>query len=72
LNPGAYQAFVQAFLTPRIYKDHVDAYRACCCKSGPAPYWSWIGVTTVPIPACNVVGAAIRLFGSCSGTPGKW
>src|SRR5581483_11064255 len=29
-NPPAYLAFVQSFLTPRIYQDHVDAYRACC------------------------------------------
>ena len=42
-----YQAFVQAFLTPGIYRDHVDAYRSCCCPSGPAPYPVWIGVTSV-------------------------
>jgi len=66
-----YQAFVQTFLTPRIYKDHVDAYAACCCPSGPAPYPSWIGVTSMPLP-CPIVGAAIRYFGSCHGTPGTW
>jgi len=66
-----YQAFVQTFLTPRINRDHVDAYAACCCPSGPAAYLDWIGVTTVPLP-CAVVGAAIRRFGSCHGTPGAW
>jgi hypothetical protein len=69
--PGAYQAFVQAFLTPRIHQDHVDAYAACCCPSGPAIYPAWIGVTSVPLP-CSVVGASIRQFGSCHGTPGSW
>lgn len=67
-----YQAFVQAFLTPRIYRDHVDAYRSCCCPSGPAPYPAWVGVTTVPIRPCSLVGASIRHFGSCHGTPGSW
>lgn len=68
---SAYQAFVQATLTPRIYKDHVDAYKDCCCPSGPAPYPAWIGVTSVPLP-CSAVGASIRQFGSCNGTPGQW
>jgi hypothetical protein len=67
----AYQAFVQTFLTPRVYRDHVDAYAACCCPSGPAAYPAWIGVTAVPLP-CAGVGAAIRQFGSCHGTPGAW
>lgn len=70
--PATYPAFVQATLTPRIYRDHVDAYRACCCPSGPAPYWSWIGVTTVPIQPCSLVGHAIRQFGPCHGVPGRW
>jgi len=75
LLPGgeiAYEAFVQSVLTPRIYRDHVDSYRACCCPSGPAPYAAWVGVTTVPIPVCGLVGASIRQFGSCHGTPGAW
>ena len=67
-----YQAFVQTVLTPRIYQDHVDAYRSCCCPSGPAPYVDWIGVTSVPIQPCSLVGLTIRYFGSCSGTPGEW
>lgn len=67
-----YPAFVQTVLTPRIYRDHVDAYRSCCCPSGPAPYWSWVGVTTVPIQPCSLVGGSIRRFGSCHGTPGTW
>ncbi|HFD39748.1 MAG TPA: DUF4157 domain-containing protein [Anaerolineae bacterium] len=71
-QPAAYQAFVQAVITPRVYRDHVDAYRHCCCPSGPAGYWSWIGVTTVPIQPCSLVGDAIRWFGSCHGTPGRW
>jgi hypothetical protein len=66
-----YEAFVQSTLTPLIYKDHVDAYRSCCCPSGPAVYPSWIGVTTAPLP-CSVTGAAIAYFGSCHGTPGTW
>ncbi len=67
----SYQAFVQAFLTPQIYRDHRDAYAACCCPSGPAAYPAWVGVTSVPLP-CAGVGAAIRYFGSCHGTPGTW
>jgi hypothetical protein len=66
-----YQAFVQTVLTPRIYQDHEDAYATCCCPSGPAPYPAWIGVTSVPLP-CPAVGAAIKHFGSCHGTPGSW
>jgi len=71
LNPSSHQVFVQTVLTPRIYRDHVDAYRACCCPSGPAPYPAWMGVTTVPLP-CSLVGESIRRFGSCHGTPGTW
>ena len=74
-NPATYpvySAFVQTFLTPRIYRDHVDAYSSCCCPSGPAPYPAWIGVTTVPIRPCSLVGLTIRYFGSCHGTPGRW
>ncbi len=67
-----YQAFVQTTLTPRIYQDHRDAYAACCCSSGPAAYPAWIGVTTVPIQPCSLVGLTIRYFGSCHGTPGRW
>ncbi len=67
-----YSLFVQSVLTPRIYKDHVDAYNECCCPSGPAPYWTWVGVTTVPIQPCSLVGTAIRQYGSCHGTPGRW
>lgn len=63
--------FVQTFLTPRIYQDHVDAYASCCCSAGPAPYPAWTGVTTVPLP-CALVGESIRQFGSCHGTPGAW
>lgn len=73
-NPATYtqyQAFVQAFLTPRFYRDHVDAYRNCCCPSGPAPYPAWIGVSSVPLP-CAAVGWSIRQYGSCHGTPGRW
>ena len=69
---AAYQIFVQTVLTPRIYQDHVDAYRSCCCPSGPAPYYDWIGVTSAPIQPCSLVGLVIRYFGSCSGTPGAW
>ena len=71
-SPVGYPAFVQATLTPRIYRDHVDAYRSCCCPSGPAPYWSWVGVTTVPIQPCSLVGNAIQRFGPCHGVPGTW
>lgn len=67
-----YQAFVQSVLTPRIYQDHVEAYRECCCPSGPASYPAWIGVTTVPLRPCSVVGYFIRQYGSCHGTPGTW
>jgi Domain of unknown function (DUF4157) len=69
---AAYNLFVQTMLTPRIYQDHVDAYAACCCPSGPAAYPAWIGVTTVPIPVCDLVGLTIRYLGSCHGTPGAW
>jgi len=74
INPvtyPAYQLAVQALLTPRIYDDHVLAYKSCCCPSGPANYAAWIGVTSVRLP-CYIVGYAIRQFGSCHGTPGRW
>lgn len=67
-----YIPFVIRHITPRVYRDHVDAYRSCCCSAGPAPYSSWVGVTTTPVPLCSMVGASIRLFGSCHGTPGTW
>jgi hypothetical protein len=67
-----YQTFVQTLLTPRIYKDHVDAYRDCGCPCGPAPYPSWIGVTTVPIQPCSLVGYFIKQFGPCNCAPGRW
>jgi hypothetical protein len=70
-DPTGYQAFVQTVLTPLIYRDHVDAYRSCCCPSGPADYLDWMGVTFFPLP-CPAVGYFIRKRGSCHGTPGTW
>ncbi|HEX3437636.1 MAG TPA: DUF4157 domain-containing protein [Pseudacidobacterium sp.] len=75
LNPidiAEYKKFVVDNLTPVIFKDHVDAYASCCCPSGPAPFPAWVGVTTVPLPTCSMVGESIRWFGSCHGTPGKF
>jgi hypothetical protein len=72
LQPLTYQAFVQSILTPRIYQDHVDAYRSCCCPTGPAPYADWIGVTAIPFQPCSLVGWFIDHFGSCTGAPGSW
>ena len=72
INPATYleyQTFVQKVLTRRIYQDHVDAYRSCCCPYGPAPYWDWIGVTSVPFQPCSLVGWFIRKYGSCTGAP---
>lgn len=68
-----YNGFVVRHLTPRIYRDHVIAYRTACCPSGPAPFPAWIGVTTIRMPNCTSVWLAI-LFGggSCSGRWGRW
>jgi hypothetical protein len=71
LSAGVYEAWVVSNLTPRIYQDHVDAYAAGCCTSGPAPYEAWVAVTTIPTP-CFAVGLSILQYGSCHGTPGKW
>jgi hypothetical protein len=71
LSPKAYAAWVLLRLTPRIYDDHVEAYKEGCCPSGPATRRAWDVVTTVPLP-CFIVGGSIRYFGSCHGTPGKW
>jgi hypothetical protein len=71
LFPITYAEATIAFLTPRIYADHVAAYEEGCCPSGPAPPLAWVGVTTVPLP-CDAVGKAITEFGSCHGTPGAW
>ena len=68
-----YNEFVILNLTPRIYFDHVIAYREAGCPGGPAPYSAWIGVTTVPIPVCELVWLSILLGGgSCSGEIGEW
>jgi len=69
--PGHYEFAVQTQLTPRIYRDHTDAYKACGCQGRPAPYPDWIGVTTVPLP-CPAVHRSILVFGSCSGVTNKW
>lgn len=69
---GIYQAYVQTAMTPQFYKDHVDAYAQCCCPCPPAPYWAWIGVSSVPIQPCNIVDLSIRYVGSCHCTPGAW
>lgn len=71
LFPITYAEATVAFLTPRIYADHVAAYDEGCCPSGPASPPAWVGVTTVPLP-CDVVGSAISWCGSCHGTPGTW
>jgi hypothetical protein len=63
--------YVLDSLMPRIYSDHVRAYRECCCPSGPADPAAWVGVTTMPLP-CDLIGLAIKYFGSCHGTPGRW
>jgi hypothetical protein len=69
---AGYQSFVQTYLTPRFYQDHVDAYQNCCCPSGPAAYPSWVAVASVPLQPCSLIGLSIRYFGSCHGTPGAW
>lgn len=71
-NPVLYQGFVQSALTPTIYKDHVDAYRSCCCPSGPAPYVDWVGVTSIPFQPCQLVGWFIERYGSCTGATDHW
>ena len=72
LNPFRYVPWVIRNLTPRIERDHIDAYRAGCCPSGPAPSWAWVGVTTTPLP-CFAVDRAIRYGGgSCHGRRGEW
>lgn len=58
------EMLIQKELARLIYKHHVDAYKKCCCKSGPAGFWSWIGVVNVPIP-CRDVEKSIRNFGAC-------
>eukprot|EP00330_Aristerostoma_sp_ATCC50986_P001417 CAMPEP_0114578678 /NCGR_PEP_ID=MMETSP0125-20121206/3188_1 /TAXON_ID=485358 ORGANISM="Aristerostoma sp., Strain ATCC 50986" /NCGR_SAMPLE_ID=MMETSP0125 /ASSEMBLY_ACC=CAM_ASM_000245 /LENGTH=102 /DNA_ID=CAMNT_0001768929 /DNA_START=276 /DNA_END=584 /DNA_ORIENTATION=+ len=67
-----YKKYVIDNFTPLIYDDHKDAYSQCCCEGTPAFYASWVGVTTVPMPTCGSVEAAIDLFGSCDNTPGHW
>ena len=69
---GLYTAFVLWKLTPMIHQDHVDAYKHCCCPCGPASYSKWVGVTTVPISSCALVGIFIRQFGPCHCISGKW
>jgi hypothetical protein len=70
LDPTSSALFVQTVLTPRIYRDHRDAYHNCCCAGPPAPYPAWIGVTTVPL-SCEAVRLSIFQFGSCSNDPGS-
>eukprot|EP01098_Paradermamoeba_levis_P014303 TRINITY_DN6783_c0_g1_i1.p1 TRINITY_DN6783_c0_g1~~TRINITY_DN6783_c0_g1_i1.p1 ORF type:complete len:199 (-),score=56.13 TRINITY_DN6783_c0_g1_i1:258-854(-) len=70
-NPIQYQTFLQQNFTPLVYKAHVDAYKICCCPSGPAPYITWVGITLVPLP-CPFVWNGVLFAGSCHGTPGKW
>ena len=72
LHLAEYKVWVVKNMTPIIYKDHVDAYASCCCPSGPAPFGAWIGVTTVPLKLCALVGESIELFGSCHGRIGSW
>lgn len=74
LQPVAYATWVQARLTPKIYEDHVDAYKACCCPCGPAPYAAWVGVTTIPLGlvSCSAIGESIKEFGPCHCVPGQW
>jgi hypothetical protein len=81
-QPYAYKAWVIRNLTQRIYQDHVDAYEACCCPCGPAPYEAWMAVTTVPLGSvpgtsippfsCNAIGASILQHGPCHCVPGEW
>jgi len=71
-SPVMYEVYVQSVLTPLIYKDHVDAYRSCCCPSGPAPYGDWRGVTAIPVQPCALVGGFIKKFGSCTGSWWGW
>lgn len=68
---AAYEYYTETVLVPRIYSDHVIAYKSCCCPGGPAAYPAWIGVTHVPL-SCSAVAASIRGFGTCSGVPFVW
>jgi len=51
-------------LTQRIYRDHQEAYKQCCCIGTPAPYWSWQLIATVKWTPW-MIDSGIRFLGSC-------
>ena len=65
------------FTTEDIYTSHVKAYKYAGCECGPAAYWSWLGVTNVPlrlpfdwadpVKSCKLVEISINIMGSCRG-----
>lgn len=59
-------------LTPFLHEIHKKAYSACCCPCGPAAYEIWKAIAVIPAKSCEEAEKLFELFGSCSGTPGKW
>jgi hypothetical protein len=68
----SYKAFVMRDFVPKIYEDHQDAYKQCCCTGTPAFFASWEAVATVKVPTCGLVVDSIKMFGSCHGKAGTW
>lgn len=66
-----YNRWVSSAFVPRIYKDHLDAYRRCGCPAAPAAYPAWEVVVEVPLPEF-FIPLSIQATGSCSGAFGSW
>lgn len=73
ISKKEYTRFVKKYIVPKIYADHVAAYRAAGCTSGPAPYWEWRVACTHRFKDCEkMVKRNLQFGGACNKKSGQW
>jgi hypothetical protein len=68
-----YKKFVRKKIAPKIYSDHVLAYRFAGCTKGPAPFWEFRYSCIHPFRHCKRMLQLNLMFGgSCKKTRNSW
>ncbi|MBS3914816.1 MAG: hypothetical protein KG003_09965 [Bacteroidetes bacterium] len=68
-----YKKFVRKNIAPKIYLDHVLAYRFAGCKKGPAPFWEFRYSCIHPFRHCKRMLQLNLMFGgSCKKNKNSW
>jgi hypothetical protein len=68
-----YEHFVKKNIVPKIYNDHVNAFRKAGCPDGPGAYWEWKIACTREFKNCKrMVRYNLKFGGGCNKEGGSW